>query len=90
MRAQELITDNHGGLLAGTVQARWPARSQEHGTEVFCRLKRCLLCWRRIKAETCNSNVSTETLWVEVVGGQTRPWHHPMLVVSRSQRVNRC
>ncbi len=27
VRAQELITDNRGGLLAGTVQARWPAHS---------------------------------------------------------------
>jgi len=90
MRAQELITDNHGGLLAGTVQARWPARSQEHGTEVFCRLKRCLLCWCRIKAETWSTNVSTEAIWAEVVVGQTRPWHHLMPVVSRSQRVNHC
>ena len=27
------------GMLVGTVQARWPALSQSHGIEVFCRLK---------------------------------------------------
>jgi len=50
----QMRTDNRGGLLVGTVQARWPARSQEHGTEVFCRLKSWhALCWSGERASAC-------------------------------------
>lgn len=35
------------GALVGTVQARWPAPPQAHGTEVFRLFTHCLLCWRR-------------------------------------------
>jgi hypothetical protein len=91
VRAQELITDNRGGLLVGTVQARWPARSQEHGTEVFCRLKSWhALCWSGERASACKYQRIYGGHLAEVVGGQTRPWHHSTPVVYHSQRVNHC